>query len=623
MPVPGMPGSHPFAPTTNGDLAGKTDPGAWEIWWAFNQARYLDLRRHVNGLGRESGDGGFHLGDGQSDGRARAGGPPKSVIDRKVTPALLEALKAGGAADLVNSLMVAIAKIGDPRDEADTARFEYVIRFFLDSEVRECADTAAIALGILASEGSIDSLEHLLADTARGRELVGEDEVDYRTRAYAAFAMGLIGHRSESQDFKRRVVRALVEAVELDDEPTKDVQVAAMISLGLVRLDTDETCSCGGSDPEHAPDSSRQALLHYLLSYYCKPRENPWLVRAHCATSLARQLQNVGDYDYKEPVAEALMASLRQATREQLAVRQSAILALGLVGDADDDEIDARIRLTLTRMTGHTEEQCRRFALIAMGQVGGRPGDDARNPLGAAPEIRSFLLKQLVRGKKGTRSWAAIALGVMGWHLTEAGERPCEDVSRALRSSVGRARTPSEFGAYSIALGLRHDPQAAPVLAQRMAGMKDDAAAGHAALALGMIGDRAAIEPLQRLLRGSLQRPTLHRQAAVALALLGDSVLSSELISTLGSEEVDSGEREACATALSYIGDARFLDQMAAMLTSDDLDDRTRGFVAMALGQIGDTDLLPWNSPLSADINYLAGTETMTNPHGTGIIDRR
>jgi len=101
--------------------------------------------------------------------------------------------------------------------------------------------------------------------------------------------------------------------------------------------------------------------------------------------------------------------------------------------------------------------------------------------------------------------------------------------------------------------------------------------------------------------------------------------MSGELFETLNSEQEDvtDADREACATALSYVGDARFLDRLTAMLKNEKWSDRTRGFVAMALGQIGATDLLPWNSPLSANLNYLAGTETMTNSRGTGIIDRR
>ena len=46
-----------------------------------------------------------------------------------------------------------------------------------------------------------------------------------------------------------------------------------------------------------------------------------------------------------------------------------------------------------------------------------------------------------------------------------------------------------------------------------------------------------------------------------------------------------------------------------------------RGFAAVALGIVADKELLPWNSKISADINYVATTSTLTDASGTGILD--
>ena len=45
-----------------------------------------------------------------------------------------------------------------------------------------------------------------------------------------------------------------------------------------------------------------------------------------------------------------------------------------------------------------------------------------------------------------------------------------------------------------------------------------------------------------------------------------------------------------------------------------------RAFAAAALGGVGDKDLLPWNVPLSVDVNYATGIDTLTNG-STGVLD--
>ena len=42
--------------------------------------------------------------------------------------------------------------------------------------------------------------------------------------------------------------------------------------------------------------------------------------------------------------------------------------------------------------------------------------------------------------------------------------------------------------------------------------------------------------------------------------------------------------------------------------------------VAAALGGVADKDTMPWNVPLSVDVNYATGIDTMTNGT-TGVLD--
>jgi hypothetical protein len=302
------------------------------------------------------------------------------------------------------------------------------------------------------------------------------------------------------------------------------------------------------------------------------------------------------------------------------------VLALGRIGDADVDPIDKEIRRTLIRMTVHAEAQCQRFALVSLAQMGGRPGADPETAIEGSDEIRRHLLKQIARGKKDTKGWAAISLGVLGHDLVQNGHEANADTNLVLRANMKRARQPEDFAAYALALGMRHDSDA---LADILKGMekkkvaRTPEAVGNAALAVGMLAERDGIEGLRVVFEESTNSG-VRQQVSLGLALLGDRGLCGDLIARVQDQELKDEERVAAAGALSYVADARHLNELVAILgDTEKYDAQTRSFVAAALGQLADEVLLPWNSDLSADINYLAATETLTSPEGTGVIDLR
>jgi hypothetical protein len=45
-----------------------------------------------------------------------------------------------------------------------------------------------------------------------------------------------------------------------------------------------------------------------------------------------------------------------------------------------------------------------------------------------------------------------------------------------------------------------------------------------------------------------------------------------------------------------------------------------RAFAGAALGSVGDKDTYPWNARISADTNYMATVDTLTNG-ATGVLD--
>jgi HEAT repeat protein len=104
----------------------------------------------------------------------------------------------------------------------------------------------------------------------------------------------------------------------------------------------------------------------------------------------------------------------------------------------------------------------------------------------------------------------------------------------------------------------------------------------NAAVSLGKIGDRRAVEPLCAALEDSNER--VQRKAAEVLGRLGDARAIVPLIGALGDR--DDSVRQAAAEALGRLGDPQALEPLAGALTDFYRD--VRCAVVTALGELGD-----------------------------------
>src|SRR5262249_37038936 len=159
------------------------DPAQWSAWWDLNKAPYLDLKRHVHAPGSASGDTSWFVGQYGAPASTR---PTEQQVREQVVPALLAVRAKETNNDLGSGTLVALARIGPGGTGEAARRFESAIARYLVDANQEIRETAAVSLGILANSRSIPLLANLLWDTQAGRELVKRDEVDYRTRAFAA-----------------------------------------------------------------------------------------------------------------------------------------------------------------------------------------------------------------------------------------------------------------------------------------------------------------------------------------------------------------------------------------------------------------------------------------------------
>jgi HEAT repeat protein len=603
-----------------------SDPTAWQLWWSNNKDRYLHFANIDAGASRTSGNS-WYLGKGEKHNRIGGRLTPR-MIQEDLVPQLQKGIEVGGSNEYVKAAVLALGKIGG---EANFATFNYLIRFFLSEGEPDLNNTAAFSLGVMADDRNLEFLTEL----ARGSEVASKSlkgkKVPIEMRAFATYGLGVMAARSDDPELRRNVVATLVQLLE-EENSTNDLQVAAMVAMSLAPLPFDakaEVCICGTCKVEGA-NEHYQAQVTYLMRYFTADREFDATVRAHTATTLGRLVAH-GQVEAPESmrsalaeikggVADILIESLQRYARQPAIVQESAVLALGLAGDADNDDVDRWIRHELAKQAGHGDPLAKRFALMALAEAGSRKGQ-GEDPWSGTSKTRAELMQRLSRGNKAERAWAGLALGVFGYHLDAMAQDLDSGVDRALMHAARKARTADDLGALALALGLRRTIDAESMLLKKVENLKDPAARGHAALALGLMESRSSIESLQELLSTEDLNPTLQARCGLALGILGDSNVVETLVAKLkNSESID--EQAAIAQALGFLGDKRSIDALAELMLDTDAGYvKSRDNAVVALSFLADAQMTPWRSLLAHGCNYRAETPTLTSRDGKGVLD--
>lgn len=650
--TPGMPGTGPGgvgpAQTGGGDFG--TDVSVWQFWWGFNKDPYLNLRAKVHAGNVATGSDEFWIGQGQQTGAKETLAPSELEIRGQIVPALRRVLREERNNNILSGALVALARIGDD-PKAESGRSELATEFvrFLGDPTQEVAETAALCLGILGSD-SPDTLALLAAvaenDVAKANaaiERIDENAprlsgaFNFRTRSFATYALGLIGSRSALPERRQEIVRQLVAVA---DGPARvlgnyDLSVACIIALGLVPLEDVVVPvvfapAPGKPFPRPARLTQRAEQVAWLMSYY-EDERNTFLVRAHVPRAVARLCASATEREdtraLKASVARRFLADIGKLARTENELKQSCILALGALGDCDDDELDREIRASLIAVRKELADlSCRNFAAIAVAQVAGRPGSGAHPLAGLegtreSENVRMFLLDGLARGKGGYRAWAGLSLGVLERALSDAHQPTSNDARIRLREALADAASPAEIGAFAIASGIQLDVDATGVLRAKFASTADEEARGYVAIALGLVNDRESIPTITEVVEKSRFRPELLRSAAIGLGLMGDKAIVPGLVKLLGDAR-GLASQAAISSGLGFIGDRRAIEPLVKFLENREHTDTSRGFAAAALGMVADRSMLPWNATISVDLNYRASVPTLTSPGaGTGVLD--
>lgn len=608
LPVPkiGRPGSsgRPAAPSAPAPSTPAVTGGGyvlvapsvtrWQQWWEFNQRPFL-LGREVRESLPVTGSDDFYLGAGRHQVRFDMLAPTDKDLIERIVPALAALLEKERNRDIVTACLVALGKIG--RD-APGVVLEEVIQKHIPRDDQEVRETAVLALGIAGRKAAYPILVSLLRDEKTGRRLVERDEVKERTRAFAGYSLGLLAARAPDVELKQNVHDVLWAVLADPKQKDRDLNVAAVSGLGILDL-----------QPRGLEKRLLWQTVDELFTWFEADRGAGFeAIQAHAPIAVGRLLGR-GNSPVHRRAKERLVEELTARKPRGNPILRSSAIALGMMAvPSEHHSADAVFSQTLRDVWEDARDQSTRFfSLISLGRIGG-------------PSNREFLVQSYIRGRKGTeKPWAALALGLQAYDRGTA-DKPDEVIARMLLDDLRDVSDNSLMGALAISLGLTGYKQAAPAVQRLLVEHESDQeAAGYLCLTLALLGERAASHDLTQLLKRSTRRPFLVQRCAIALGQLGDRQASTNLVDLM--QQSDSvAVLSALAIGIGRIRDRRSIGPLLDLLDKRDLTKIARGFVAAALGGIGDKELLPFNTRLTVDSNYMEPVNTLTNGL-SGVLD--
>jgi hypothetical protein len=605
----------PTTPTRTDELPDFT---RWQLWWSYNHDPYLDFRARVAAVSVSSG---VERNDEQ-----------RRELRAEVVTHLTAVVDAGGKTWLLRQALFALARLGDERDVASSVHLDRQVQSYLVCDRPELQEAAILALGVRGTPTCVGLLCDLLHDDEDGRSAMGSRPVTARNRAFAAFALGLIGAEQGSQRARLEIVHALLSVLGKDDATDREIRVASVLALGLIPLEA--ALEAGqSSHPSMQVDGAHLCggdQIDYLVQILRDARLDPW-VRGHAATALGRLGRMAGEGREeceehpailsRQQIALELVDMLEEA-KGNPPVLHGIVIAMGLIADADDEVGDEAVRKCLVRLVKRGDRLTQHLALAALGEILGRPTSSEPDPESIA-ETRSLLMRELARTRGSRRAWSALALAIADFGAQSWGWCASAELPFALRTSLARTRDPGDAAAFSLALAILRDehPDTREVLSRRYAKLEDEAFRDEAALAMGWLGARGDFEKELGDARSSL-RQTL--RAATALRLAGDSEVVPVLLERLRDSE-EPRERLGILRLLARLDVLEAGETLIQILVDEDENYVLRASAAWALGGLCDSDSVDWSAMYANDLDYPYLTWTLSSPlgDGYGLLDGR
>lgn len=581
------------------------DLTSWKVWWQYNSDAFLPLRKESTSAPITGSDE-FYLGATRS--KASSGLRPSTAQLRdEILPVLQRAIDSGPAG-VTAAALLAIARV--EIDHPEFRRAE-VISAQLAADQQSVRESAALALGLCGDARDVMRLCDVLSGE-RARSVRGDAATTDRTRAFAAYGLGLLARSTNATSVKKRIYEAL-EPLLLDATEDREVRVAAVQAISMLAID------------RRAYEGQR--LLTRVLDALEKVFDEDVAsagaaVQAHCPTAIARLLG--AEHHRASHFARRFAARLtgrsddgRVPVRVPAEVSQSCAMALGTMVRAGQGrsaaaalcaDIEARL---LTTWRDHKDAQTRNFAMLSLGRIGGDGN-------------RTRLLRAFDKANKGVQQpWCALALGLLAGEHRRQRHDVDAFVVETLEQAFRRARNPEAAGALAVALGLAGAPQVVSPLVERLgSSVALPALAGSVCDALAMLGDPESRAALRTFLGDSERDPEMFHRAGAALGLLDDGVVIEILCNRFVDGEPDVAIEGALAETLADVGDRRHVAPLLRVLDDASRSAATRAAAARAIGGIVRRGSIRWNTPLRDGANYRAEVATLTD-RVAGVLDLR
>lgn len=569
---------------------------SWEMWWELNRWRYFPDRGaplpDPDAVVTPSGD------DAPVDREALERARRELVVRQHITPFLIKQLdpKTSVRPEVRAAAMIALGKTTH-----DEAVVKLIVRHMRNDRAENVVrESAAYALGMLRRTDEGMRMSGARLDDVRQELLASIDDetAPVRTRAFAAFALGLLGDQPYGSAFSkdgRMISRALWERA-VRKYSARDIPVALLTALGRMPV--------AGTSEEIT-----KGLQRVVLGRRVGRRSWDSFERSHALDALVRQRG-----------AGWVMTLLRTITDKRLPnqVRRAAFIALGAsateLGSADRMEAaqaaEKGIRLArdgLTRGLGH----------VAIGRI--LSADLASEKAWVVERTggRNLLISEARHGSNNHRGFSiiALALAIRGSTAPAALAGKFQIDGRAtLVRGFEREKDPVMRSAYVVALGLIGSmaKDQAPALTELVGDRKaDPTLRGHAALALAQVG--ASPRACRQALRSAAwdkRSMALRRDAALALAFLGGSAEAKMLVRELRTAKSRWVLTQA-AVALGQIGDLDAVPAIVEVAADEDREDEARALAIASLGLLGDPEAKPSTLRLTSDSNYPARTDAL------------
>jgi HEAT repeat protein len=548
----------------------------WEFWWEHNKDPFLQLKARLGKMVVRTGSGGGFLGRKTEDGIS-ANRPSPSDIKSLIVPVLLDGLKESQS-DVVDSAALALGRSVRAED-ADKVLLD-ALKNTLGHKEKTAREAAALALGVLGSQDSIETLRGLLNDSKEARTLTQHPEgVEELVRAFSAASLGLLHAQSAVPDLKN--------AVNDSKSASLGIKGMAILALGMM-------------------EQNQEDIVAFLLSLMQDHSLNN-IVKAQAPIALGRlaKATEAGATVGHQALGPKLLP-LFQDDKIDNDLRRSLAICIGMIGTVEDPDA---IEALMNAVASAKDDQTRYFSMMALAEIGAKDQEPAKHNVHA--KLKDFFVRELTSPKHITHT----PYGALGYAVYARNEKLAPEIKQEaiqkLQDAFNQTTNPSYQGAMAIALGLLDAQTAGDDLWKRYEESNDPPLKGYIAVSLGLMRVTEHKEALREEIKKKGLDQKFRLQLARALGLMSDADALPALLDYLQNADT-LAETSSAAQAVGLIGDKSAVNPLIELATNKSKQPMQRGFAEVALGLLAEKTPLPWYVVFSVDANYRAKVNALS-----------